>query len=58
MVTEAVKWDQDGIDVYFFNNQRVANNVNNPQAIIDLFNSVRPYRSTPTATALKRITEP
>lgn len=58
VVKEAVKWDTDGIDIYFFNTETVAENVSRPEAVIRLFDKVRPNRSTPTATALKRITEP
>lgn len=58
VVETSVKYDEDGIDVYFFNSPVVVNNVRSAQDVRSLFRRVDPRRSTPTAKALKRVLEP
>ena len=58
VVEKAVQYDEDGIDIYFFNSQVVMENVRTAQDIRNLFRRVEPRKSTPTAKALKRVLEP
>lgn len=47
-----------GIDIYFFNSPVVVQNLRTAQDVRGLFRRVEPRRSTPTATALKKVVEP
>ncbi|KAH8918474.1 hypothetical protein BT69DRAFT_576358 [Atractiella rhizophila] len=58
VVSKAVQYDADGIDMYFFNSTHVAQSVSSAQEVRKIFNQVWPTRSTPTAAALKRILDP
>lgn len=58
VVEKATKYDEDGIDIYFFNSQVVVNGVRTASDVRNLFRRVDPRKSTPTARALKRVTEP
>lgn len=58
VVQKAVLYDSDGIDLYFFNSQVVVEGLKTAQDVRSLFNRVDPRRSTPTAKALKRVTDP
>jgi hypothetical protein len=44
--------------LYFFNDTTVAKNVSSQDQVARLFRKVEPRRSTPTKSALRRITEP
>ena len=50
--------DSDGVDLYFFNSAKSYQSVTSAEAVQRVFREVEPRRSTPTASALKRITEP
>ena len=58
VVEKSVQYDQDGIDIYFFNSQVVMEGVRTAQDIRSLFRRVEPRKSTPTARALKRVLDP
>lgn len=58
VVEKAVQYDEDGIDIYFFNSTVVVENLRTAQDVRSLFRRVEPRRSTPTAKALKRVLEP
>lgn len=58
VVEKSVKYDEDGIDLYFFNSKVVRENLNTATGIKSLFKEVTPRSTTPTATALKRVLEP
>lgn len=58
VVEKSVKYDEDGIDLYFFNSKVIKENLNTASGIKSLFKQVQPYNTTPTATALKRVLEP
>lgn len=58
VVEKSVKYDEDGIDIYFFNSKIVKQNLNTASGIKSLFKEVQPRSTTPTATALKRVLEP
>lgn len=58
VVEKSVQYDEDGIDIYFFNSQVVVENLRTAQDVRSLFRRVEPRKSTPTARALKRVLEP
>jgi len=58
VVQEAVKYDQDGVDVYFFNYKTACKGVNSTQEVMRIFNKIDPRYSTPTASAMRQFTEP
>ena len=58
VVEKSVQYDEDGIDIYFFNSQVVVENLRTAQDVRGLFRRVDPRRSTPTARALKRVIDP
>ena len=54
----AAQYDNDGIDVYFFNWPTPVLGVNNTRKIMQTFDQINPRYRTPTAKALQAITEP
>jgi len=54
----ASQYDDDGIDCYFFNWPTPVLSANNPQMIMRTFDQINPRYRTPTAKALRVITEP
>lgn len=61
--------DSDGIDLYFLNHKSGTQgptnkgkdgyyNINSPETMAEIFNSVRPYGTTPTGTRLQSILKP
>lgn len=58
VVEKSVQYDEDGIDIYFFNSPVVVEHLRTAQDVRALFRRVEPRRSTPTAKALKRVVEP
>lgn len=58
VVEKSVQYDEDGIDIYFFNSPVVVERLRTAQDVRSLFRRVEPRRSTPTAKALKRVLEP
>ncbi|KAL7004712.1 hypothetical protein EMMF5_005726 [Cystobasidiomycetes sp. EMM_F5] len=58
VVEKATKYDDDGVDISFFNNPTVVENMRTATQIRSLFNRIDPRKSTPTAKALTRILEP
>ncbi|KAM0752837.1 hypothetical protein T439DRAFT_323450 [Meredithblackwellia eburnea MCA 4105] len=57
VIGKACIYDSDGVDISFFNNRTVATS-HNAAELIQLFRRVEPRKSTPTASALKRVLEP
>lgn len=57
VVTTATKYDSDGVDIHFFNDRTRATSQSS-QELMALFRKVWPSKSTPTASALKRVLEP
>lgn len=58
VVEKSIQYDEDGIDIYFFNSSVVVENLKTAQDVRSLFRRVEPRRSTPTAKALRRVLEP
>lgn len=58
VVEKSVQYDDDGIDIYFFNSPVVVEHLRTAQDVRSLFRRVEPRRSTPTAKALKRVIDP
>ncbi|GAA93721.1 uncharacterized protein L969DRAFT_52621 [Mixia osmundae IAM 14324] len=58
VVEIATRYDDDGCDLVFFNSTFVAQGVKSSADMIRTFRRVEPRRSTPTATALRRVVEP
>lgn len=58
VVAKSVQYDEDGIDIHFFNSQLKNQQLNTAESLQDLFKTVSPWNGTPTATALKRVLEP
>jgi len=58
VVETAVKYDDDGVDMSFFNSPVRVDNIRSAQAVRDVFRRVEPRRSTPTAKALRAVLEP
>jgi len=54
----ASQYDEDGIDCYFFNWPQPVLSANNPRMIMNTFDQINPRYRTPTAKALRVITEP
>ncbi|KAF5371324.1 hypothetical protein D9758_004160 [Tetrapyrgos nigripes] len=51
----AVKYDTDGIDIYFLNNSAVERNVRNPDDVRTLFNKIQPSGVTNIGTTLEKL---
>lgn len=58
VVQKAVQYDTDGIDLFFFNDHQNALNCNSPEKVRQVFRSVLPRRSTPTASSIKKVIDP
>lgn len=58
VVKKSIQYDEDGIDLHFFNSRVVKEGLNTAEGLKDLFVTVEPFNGTPTATALKRVLEP
>lgn len=48
LVRRAVRFDTNGIDVYFFNSKKAHENVGSTRQVMQVFNEVRPQGTTPT----------
>ena len=57
VVRTAARYDDDGVDLSFFNST-VMTTSRSADDILRLFRRVEPRRSTPTATALRRVLDP
>ncbi|KAI5480560.1 hypothetical protein MNV49_000256 [Pseudohyphozyma bogoriensis] len=57
VIAKAVQFDSDGVDIAFFNNLTKATS-KSADELFRLFRRVEPRKSTPTASALKRVLEP
>jgi len=55
---KSIQYDEDGIDIYFFNSPIVKQQLNTTEGLKDLFKTVSPSNGTSAATALKRVVEP
>jgi len=53
----AATYDSDGVELAFFNSQ-IRTTSTNSQELLQLFRRVDPRKSTPSASALKRVLEP
>ncbi|KAK4699381.1 hypothetical protein P7C70_g6880, partial [Phenoliferia sp. Uapishka_3] len=57
VIGRACQYDSDGVDVSFFNNRTVATS-HSAQELLNLFRTVEPRKSTPSASALRRVLDP
>jgi len=55
LASRAGEYDTDGIDIYFLNSPEIGQNLNNPQAVTNLFNRVQPRGPTPIAAKLEEL---
>ncbi|KAN0064167.1 hypothetical protein ACQY0O_003334 [Thecaphora frezii] len=53
VVELAAKYDRDGVDVYFLNDERYIENCTDPQEILRVFDAIEPEGTTPTGTRLE-----
>jgi len=53
----AATYDTDGVELAFFNSQ-IRTTSRNSSELLQLFRRVDPRKSTPSATALRRVLEP
>lgn len=58
VVDVASRYDEDGIDIYYFNNPIVGKGLRSVDEVARLFRRVEPRGSTPTAAALRRVLGP
>lgn len=58
VVEKCVKYDKDGIDLWFLNDPTVLKNVDNAGTIQEAFDSIEPSGSTPTAYQVDEILRP
>ncbi|SPO39257.1 uncharacterized protein PSFLO_04737 [Pseudozyma flocculosa] len=49
----AAKYDRDGVDVYFLNNDRAIENCTDPREVLRVFDSIEPEGATPTGMRLE-----
>ncbi|SCZ88761.1 BZ3500_MvSof-1268-A1-R1_Chr2-1g04620 [Microbotryum saponariae] len=57
VIQTAIRYDDDGVDIYFFNSRHHATSRSAPE-LLQLFQKVWPSKSTPTASALRRVLDP
>ncbi|SCV71858.1 BQ2448_4552 [Microbotryum intermedium] len=57
VIQTAIRYDDDGVDIYFFNSCHHATSRSAPE-LLQLFQKVWPSKSTPTASALRRVLDP
>jgi hypothetical protein len=55
VVVQAVKYDEDGIDVYFLNSKRVGKGLRTSDDVVELFAGLEPKGATPTGLRLEGI---
>lgn len=55
VVAHAIKYDEDGIDIYFLNDKSAAKGVKSVGEVEALFNRVRPSGATPTGARLDKL---
>ncbi|WOO82938.1 uncharacterized protein LOC62_04G006418 [Vanrija pseudolonga] len=55
VVAHAIKYDEDGIDIYFLNDRSAAKGVKSVGEVEALFNRVRPSGATPTGARLDKL---
>ncbi|EPQ27614.1 uncharacterized protein PFL1_04752 [Pseudozyma flocculosa PF-1] len=53
VVELAAKYDRDGVDVYFLNNDRAIENCTDPREVLRVFDSIEPEGATPTGMRLE-----
>ncbi|THU91883.1 hypothetical protein K435DRAFT_758648 [Dendrothele bispora CBS 962.96] len=54
----ASKYDENGIDIHFMNNQEVGENLKDVNQVMELFEKVRPRGATPLGETLRRVIMP
>lgn len=55
VVAQAMKYDDDGIDIYFLNAKRSGDNMRRPKDVDRLFAGLKPYGATPTGKTLEKV---
>jgi uncharacterized protein with von Willebrand factor type A (vWA) domain len=55
VVAQAVRYDEDGIDVYFLNSKRVGKGLHNTADVEELFAGLDPKGATPTGLRIESI---
>lgn len=58
VVAQAMKYDDDGVDVYFLNSKRDGEGLRKPKDVDKLFSGVEPRGATPTGRTLEKILRP
>ncbi|KAG8904515.1 hypothetical protein FRC01_008703, partial [Tulasnella sp. 417] len=58
IVEMAVKWDRNGVDIYFLNSRKCATSCTKPERVTKLFDEVSPDGWTPTGARLKQLITP
>ncbi|GJN90517.1 hypothetical protein Rhopal_003528-T1 [Rhodotorula paludigena] len=58
VVETAVQYDEDGVDLCFFNARETAASTTSAQECLAVFRRVRPRSTTPTKDAVRRVLEP
>lgn len=58
VVEKSIQYDEDGIDLYFFNTPIIKKHLNSSESVREIFDAVKPFNGTPTAKVLKRVLYP
>lgn len=58
VVAQAMKYDDDGVDIYFLNNHKSGEGLRKPKDVDRLFTGVEPRGATPTGRTLEKILRP
>lgn len=58
VVEMAVKWDKNGVDIYFLNSRKCATSCTKPERVTQLFDEVKPSGWTPTGARLRELIAP